>query len=174
MAYINAFGGMVWWKAVSNTPTCGRLGISSLTARTPFKLAGLCRGARSEHSSKDFSTSLVRMTDLLNFSPPCTIRCPTASISSSDLMTPISGSVSREKINFTPAVCSGMSCMICFFSPLASFTFTKAPSKPTRSAPPDVITLLSSMLYSAYLIEDEPQFKTNIFIENKFKLMFVF
>ena len=41
---------------------------------------------------------------------------------------------------------------------------TKAPSKPTRSAPPLVITLLSSMLYRAYLIDDEPQFKTRIFI----------
>ncbi len=30
-----------WWKAVSNTPTCGILGRIAETAFTPFKLAGL-------------------------------------------------------------------------------------------------------------------------------------
>ena len=46
----------------------------------------------------------------------------------------------------------------------AGFPLTNAPSSPTRSAPPDVITVLLSMSYSAYLIDEEPQFNTNIFI----------
>ena len=36
--------GIVWWKAVSNTPTWGTLGISSVIASIPVMLAGLCRG----------------------------------------------------------------------------------------------------------------------------------
>ena len=38
---------MVWWNAVSNTPTCGTLGMSSVMASIPVMLAGLWRGAIS-------------------------------------------------------------------------------------------------------------------------------
>lgn len=37
---------------MSNTPTIGTFGINSWHARTPIKFAGLCRGAKSLHSSK--------------------------------------------------------------------------------------------------------------------------
>ena len=48
---VGALGGMVWWKAVSNTATCGTSGRRSRAARLPLRLGGLCSGARSKHSS---------------------------------------------------------------------------------------------------------------------------
>ncbi len=41
------FAGIVWWKAVSNTATCGTLGIRAVIASIPVMLAGLCNGAMS-------------------------------------------------------------------------------------------------------------------------------
>ena len=66
--------GMELEKAVSNTPTCGMLGRIAETAFTPFKLAGLCNGARSLQAVKASNTSLFSNTDSLKRSPPCTIR----------------------------------------------------------------------------------------------------
>ena len=44
-----AYSGSVWWKAVSKIATCFVPGSSSLQASMPARLAGLCRGASSEH-----------------------------------------------------------------------------------------------------------------------------
>ena len=43
--------GIVWWKAVSKTATCGTSGKSRSATRSPSRLAGLCRGASGTRSS---------------------------------------------------------------------------------------------------------------------------
>ena len=67
-------------------------------------------------------------------------------------------------LKFTPSLWSGMSCIICFFSPLGNFTLMKALSRPIRSTPPCANTDSSSILYNLYLIDELPQFRTNTFI----------
>ena len=46
---MKALGGMVWWKAVSNTPTWGMPGSSASQASMPLRLWGLCSGANWMH-----------------------------------------------------------------------------------------------------------------------------
>ena len=133
-------------------------------AFTPFRLAGLCRGARSLHAVKASSTSGVSNTDSLNFSPPCTIRWPTALISSNDLMAPYSGQVNVFRINSTPTVCSGIAFSRIFFSPLGNVNFRKESGRPIFSIPPCAITSLWSISNSLYLMDELPQFKTKTFI----------
>ena len=82
MAYIYALGGMVLWKAVSNTATWGTSGPKTLRAVSmPRMPAGLCRGASGLSSRRAAMTSSVMMQLDWNFSPPWTIRWPMASIS---------------------------------------------------------------------------------------------
>jgi len=85
MPYRNATSGMVEWKAVSNTPTWGMSSpSSSWTARMPLRLAGLCSGARSMHSSMPAITPGSMRTESLNFSPPWTSRWPTPWMSANE------------------------------------------------------------------------------------------
>lgn len=67
---------------------------------------------------------------LAEFSPPCTIRWPTALISSKDLMAPYSEFVKVFRINSTPTVCSGIFFSRIFFSPLGKVNFRKESFKP--------------------------------------------
>ena len=46
---MNALGGIVWWKAVSKTPTWGTPGSSTSQASMPLRLAGLWSGANWMH-----------------------------------------------------------------------------------------------------------------------------
>ena len=80
--------GIVWWNAVSNTPTFGTPGSTAFIASIPIKLAGLWRGANSLHFLIASSTSSVIITEDANFSPPWTTLCPTASISFMSLTPP--------------------------------------------------------------------------------------
>ena len=155
---------MVWWKAVSNTPICGTSGRIADIAFTPFRLAGLWSGARSLQAVKAASTSGVSRTDSLNFSPPCTIRWPTALISSKDLMAPYSEFVKVFRINSTPTVCSGIFFSRIFFSPLGKVNFRKESFKPIFSIPPWAITSFRSISNNLYLMDELPQFNTKIFI----------
>ena len=108
---------MVWWKAVSNTPTMGVSGISFLQASIPIRFAGLCRGARSLHSSTAASTSRSSTTDWANFSPPCTTLWPTAPISSRLATTPVFGLVRASSTRRIASVWSGMGVTFLSFSP---------------------------------------------------------
>ena len=74
-------GGMVWWKAVSKTATCGTSGRSVARRAVARTLGGLWSGARSKQSSIARSTSSSIRTEGVKRSPPCTTRWPTASIS---------------------------------------------------------------------------------------------
>ncbi len=85
-------------------PTISVSGISSLHASTPTRLAGLWSGARSLHSVMASMTSSVMTTEPVNFSPPCTSRCPTTSISEKSFSTPRCGSTSMPKSVFTASL----------------------------------------------------------------------
>ena len=56
-AYVYATCGIVWWKAVSKTITCGRSGNSLRATAMPSRLAGLCSGASGTSSSTAATTS---------------------------------------------------------------------------------------------------------------------
>ncbi len=49
--------GIVWWKAVSKTITCGRSGNSLRATAMPSRLAGLCSGASGTSASTAATTS---------------------------------------------------------------------------------------------------------------------
>ena len=70
---------MVWWNAVSKTATCFTSGNNALHAKIACKFAGLCKGAKSLHSSILAITSSVIITGCWKYSPPCTTLCPIAS-----------------------------------------------------------------------------------------------
>ena len=103
-----ALGGMVWWKAVSNTATMGTPGMTFWQARIPVRLAGLCRGARGMQSSIAFSTASSISTDLLNASPPWTTRWPTAPISLMEEITPLSLSATASSTAWMASEWVGM------------------------------------------------------------------
>ena len=109
---MNALGGIVWWNAVSNTPAIGTEGINSMQALIPMRFAGLWSGARSLHSSIPFNTSSVSTVELANFSPPCTTRCPTASISERLFKAPVLSLISVSKTIWTACLWVGISALM--------------------------------------------------------------
>ncbi len=75
-----AQSGMVWWKAVSNTPTFGTpLKIFS-QASMPPRFAGMCRGPNLTSLFAFAITDFVKSTESLNTSAPWRTRWPMASI----------------------------------------------------------------------------------------------
>ena len=88
---MNTCGGMVWWKAVSKTATCGSPGKMVSQAVMPARLGGLCRGAMAMHSSMAARTPGVTRAEFENFSPPWTTRWPTASTWILSLKQPVLG-----------------------------------------------------------------------------------
>ncbi|MEH3077935.1 MAG: hypothetical protein PGN11_14915 [Quadrisphaera sp.] len=76
-AYVAARAGMVAWKAVSNTATCGTSGSARLRAEMAASCGGLCSGARAESSSMPRSTSSSTTVGSVYRVPPCTTRWPT-------------------------------------------------------------------------------------------------
>ena len=130
----------------------------------PFRLAGLCSGARSLHSMTMSITFWSMSTEPLNFSPPCTTRCPTALISLSDLMHPYSASTNISKMNSMPAVCSAISRSMIFLLPSGNVNLMNEPLRPIFSMPPCAAIDLSLISKSLYLMDELPQFNTNIFM----------
>ncbi len=74
IAYRAADSGIVVWKAVSKTATCGRSGRSACAVRTPVRLAGLCSGATGISRSISVSTSSSMTVGSVKNRPPCTTR----------------------------------------------------------------------------------------------------
>ena len=154
---------MVWWKAVSNTPTIGTPGISSWHTRIPIKFAGLWSGASSLHSSTFANTSSFNTTDWANFSPPCTTRCPTASISERLFTAPVFGFTSASSTIWIPSLWVGIGASVISLSWPASW-YTNLPSIPILSQSPLASTASVSELISWYFKEELPQLITNTFI----------
>src|SRR3712207_5705023 len=61
-----------------------------------------------------------------------------------------------------------------FFSPFGKVILIKASSSPIRSTPPCANTDSSAISYSLYLMEELPQFNTNIFISVSLKWEWLF
>lgn len=58
---------MVWWKAVSKTPTCGSSGKRLMAAWMPLRLAGLCSGASWMLASMPARVSSLSSVEAKNF-----------------------------------------------------------------------------------------------------------
>ena len=149
---------------MSNTATIGTFGMISLQELIPIRFAGLWSGARSLHSSIAFITSSLMTTEDANFSPPCTTRCPTALISSSDLTMPWSGLVSASITSFTATVWFGIGVSILTLSFPAGVCMSTLPSMPMRSQSPFASTASVALSMSWYLSEELPQLITKMFI----------
>ena len=154
---------MVWWKAVSNTATCGTPGISSPHTRIPIRFAGLCRGARSLHSSTAWITSSVITTEDANFSPPCTTRCPIAFTSFRLAIAPVFSLVRASRTIWMASLCGGMEASVISLSHPA-FWYTSLPSIPILSQRPFARTSSVSELISWYFRDELPQLITNTFM----------
>ena len=78
----------------------------------------------SENSSIWSITVSVTKTEFLKMSPPCTIRCPTASISSIDFKAPFSNSLVTSAM---ASLCVGKATSLVLFSPPVILISTKEP-----------------------------------------------
>ena len=77
--------GIVAWKAVSKTATCGTPGSArAAAARSPSSAGALCSGAIASSSWIASRTSSSTSTGSRKRGPPCTTRCPTAATSAGD------------------------------------------------------------------------------------------
>ena len=116
------------------------------------------------HSLMVLITSSVINTEELNFSPPCTTLCPTASISSKFLITPYSGWVNCLNTNWIPSSWFFTSCSILCFSPL-TVCVKKESDNPIFSKYPFAIKFSFSISINWYLMDELPQFTTKTFIK---------
>ena len=98
-------------KSVSKVTTCGTSGRTCEMAWIPSRCAGLCSGAKSQQISIFFRTSSLTSVLPEKKSAPCTIRWPTASMSSKLESTPCSGSTRASSTSFMPTLWSGMGCV---------------------------------------------------------------
>ena len=74
MPYMNALGGMVLWKVVSNTATMGTPGMTSRQLLMQAMLPGMCRGPSSAFFSQMRTTSSSMTTEEWKSSPLCSTR----------------------------------------------------------------------------------------------------
>ena len=86
--YIYAFAGIVLWNVVSNTATIGTPGMTSLQLFMQAMLPGIWSGPSSAFFSQIRMTSSSMTTEDLKSSPLWSTLCPTALISSVDLIAP--------------------------------------------------------------------------------------
>ena len=160
---MNAFAGIVWWNAVSNTTTIGVFGISAWHALIPIMFAGLWSGASLTKSSRFSNTSSLTNTDFEYFSPPWTTLCPTAEISSIDFITPCFSSTKVFKTKSIATWWSLRSVSTTYLS-LPSTFWVKIPSIPILSTNPCANTASLAISINWYFNEELPQFITKIFI----------
>src|SRR5574344_680968 len=142
-------------------PTCGTLGRHLEIASMLLACTSLWTGARPKahffHSAKISGVSKV----LSENGPPCTMRSPTASMSSREWIHPFSGDVRVCRTNCTPVLWSGMSHSV--LSALGNLVLIKDPADPIFSIPPAAMTEWSDMSYSLYLMDELPQLSNNTF-----------
>src|SRR4029453_7429149 len=67
---------MGWWKAVSNTATCGVWGKLAMAIRMPSRLLGLCSGARAAWSAMAAMAASSMRVGAGGRAPPWTTRWP--------------------------------------------------------------------------------------------------
>jgi len=139
-----AFGGRVWWNAVSKTAICGVFGSNLAQAFIPSRFGGLCRGARLQSFVISFWTVFVMRMGFWYFSPPCTTRWPIMVISFMDLI----------------IFCSSSAASACF---AAALWFWVCPFSPILWMIPSASDF-SEPLKSSYFSDDDPALITRIFM----------
>ncbi len=153
---------MDWKNEVSNTATMGLPGIWVRQASMPMSAALLCRGANSANSSILAMTSSSMTTERSKYLPPCTTRCPMASMSSRESMALFGPEVSASSTTAMAALWSSMGSSMT--SSLSSMPcLWKASAEPTRSQMPLASTSWVSTLTSWYFSDEEPALITRTF-----------
>ena len=100
---------------MSKTATWGTPGSTCSHPRMPCNAPGLWSGAKGDNFSISANACSSSFTGWEYFSPPCTMRWPTASISEICFrQPPFAGSVSAPHAKRTAAVWSGASQGLCF------------------------------------------------------------
>lgn len=125
----------------------------------PIKWAGLCNGANCTASRIPSITLSLINTDWVNLSPPCTIRCPIATMLS---FNPASCGKILLTIKSNASLCAAPAPNSALpFSPF-SFHLIRASSKLNASAKPDNFSSPDWGSKMANFKEELPQFRTRI------------
>ena len=146
-----ASGGNDEKNAVSKIATCGTLGSARCAPRMPAMPGGLCSGASGDNTSRVSITASSMSIVLVNLSPPCTVRWPTATTSAragprASNMSTIAVSARVWLLNSSLAMYS---------APPTLWVSTPS-ARPMRSIRPDASTPSLSASMTWYLIELEP------------------
>src|SRR5215212_9913905 len=161
---------MVWWKAVSNTATCGVSGKLAMAMRMPSRFGGLCSGASGAWSAMAAMASASIRVGSVSRSPPWTTRWP---IPARSVIGPPAVS-KAEKTRSKPSEWSATRSSTTSGSASPARWVSLAPASPIRSTSPEASTFASrftgaplrgspdpsGIAKSWYLIDDEPVLTT--------------
>lgn len=162
IAYRAAYSGIVVWKAVSKTATCGRSGRRARAVRMPVMFAGLCSGATGTRRSISFSTSSSITTGSVNRSPPCTTRWPIAASCGESRPSPSAASSCAAAFSAASWSAIGPIRSRCSAPPPVSGVCTRREvSSPIRSTSPTASRVRSLMSSSWYFTDEEPELRTS-------------
>src|SRR5512132_4175547 len=162
---------MVWWKAVSNTATCGMSGKLAMAMRTPSRLLGLCSGASGTCSAMARMVSSSTRVGAVSRSPPWTTRWPMPA--SSPIGSPTASNAPKTRSK--PSEWSATRSSTTSGSASPARWVSRVPASPIRSTTPEASTLCPrstgappwgspdpwGMSNSWYLIDDEPVLTTS-------------
>src|SRR5215211_473348 len=148
---------MVWWKAVSNTATCGVWGKLAMAMRMPSRLLGLCNGARGTWSAMAAMAASSIRVGAVSRSPPWTTRWPMPA-SSPIGSPPVSNA---PKTRSKPSEWSATRSSTTSGSASPARWVSLAPASPIRSTSPEASTFWPAISNSWYLIEEEPVLTTS-------------
>src|SRR5215207_2146665 len=148
---------MVWWKAVSNTATCGVSGKLAMAMRMPSRLLGLCSGARGAWSAMAAMAASSIRVGAVSRSPPCTTRWPMPA--RSPMGSPAVSNAPKTRSN--PSEWSATRSSTTSGSPPPARWVSLAPTSPIRSTSPEASTFWPSISNNWYLIDDDPVLTTS-------------
>ena len=122
--------------------------------------AGLCSGATGTSRSISLSTASSITVGSVNFSPPCTTRCPIAASSGESRPSP--SAASSAATAFSAASWSAIAPSVSRLSPPAASGVwaRREVSSPIRSTRPTASRVPSFMSISWYLTDEEPELRT--------------
>src|SRR5215218_9052964 len=151
---------MVWWKAVSNTATCGVSGKLAMAMRMPSRLLGLCSGARGAWSAMAAMAAASSRVGSVSRSPPWTTRWPIPA--RSVIGPPVVSKAAKTRSK--PSEWSAMRSSTTIGSASPARWVSLPPASPIRSTTPEASALgspaSSGISNSWYLMDDDPVLTT--------------